>query len=90
MRKQREVKPKKPPRLYRYYVTSSWGEMKDKTPRGTVIIDTYHGRSHDWNIMNMKTGEWTGGFTGNLIEEYFPEEPKAGDAVIIPSAEIAK
>lgn len=53
---------------YAYRVTGSDGSMADRVKPGEIIIERkYMGRWHDWNVLNLKTGEGTGGFTGTFL-----------------------
>lgn len=53
---------------YAYCVTGSDGSMAHRVKPGEIIIERkYMGRYHDWNVLNLKTGEDTGGFTGTFL-----------------------
>jgi len=55
------------PMTYRYEVTEKWGKAAKNIKVGTIVVDTYHGKTKTWTIMDMTTGKVTGTFTGKLI-----------------------
>jgi hypothetical protein len=56
-------------KLTRYEVTSVWGKVPDKIVVGAVIRDTWHGQTYSWDIMDLPTGKYTGGWAGRAIDE---------------------
>jgi hypothetical protein len=52
-------------RDYRYRITEAWGDYADKV--GTVLVSEDRGEETQWDFINTKTGEYTGGMYGEFI-----------------------
>lgn len=60
---------------YLYRITDVWGEMEGRLEVGVIIHETkFKGNPGSWDVFNLNTGDYTGGFAGDLLGRYLNKE----------------
>lgn len=75
----------KPRRYFRYRVTDVGGSMEGRIAEGDLTFDYWHGKSHTYNIYDLRKVEATGWYSvkseGECTDEDYAKLADAGKAV---------
>ena len=71
------ARPRRKPLRWRYEVTAVWGTMIGRLEVGREVIECgWKGRGEaSWDIMDMRTHEITGGWSGRYLGHYEGPQP---------------